>query len=67
MRNRQQQAGVVEAREAVKQANETLKQGRSIILFTVVTIIFVCPSTLITFILTEISSYPYRFAQAYSA
>jgi hypothetical protein len=32
---------VVEAREAVKQATETLKQGRSIMLFTVVTIIFV--------------------------
>ncbi len=38
---KQQQAGVVEAREAVKQATETLKQGRSIMLFTVVTIIFV--------------------------
>jgi hypothetical protein len=37
---KQQQAGVVEAREAVKQATETLKQGRSIMLFTVVTIIF---------------------------
>jgi type IV secretory pathway TraG/TraD family ATPase VirD4 len=31
---------VIEAREAVKQATETLKQGRSIMLFTVVTIIF---------------------------
>jgi hypothetical protein len=38
---KQQQAGVVEAREAVKQAAETLKQGRSIMLFTVVTIVFV--------------------------
>lgn len=37
---KQQQAGVIEAREAVKQATETLKQGRSIMLFTVVTIIF---------------------------
>ena len=44
---KQQQAGVIEAREAVKQAKETLKQGRSIMLFTVVTILFVssfgCP------------------------
>jgi hypothetical protein len=38
---KQQQAGVIEAREAVKQAKETLKQGRSIILFTVVSIVFV--------------------------
>jgi hypothetical protein len=37
---KQQQAGVIEAREAVKQATETLKQGRSIMLFTVVTIVF---------------------------
>jgi hypothetical protein len=37
---KQQQAGVVEAREAVKQATETLKQGRSIMLFTIITIIF---------------------------
>jgi hypothetical protein len=41
---KQQQAGVIEAREAVKQAAETLKQGQSIMLFTVVTIIFVSPS-----------------------
>jgi len=38
---KQQQAGVIEAREAVKQAALTLKQGQSIMLFTVVTIIFV--------------------------
>lgn len=38
---KQQQSGIFEAREAVKQATETLKQGRSIMLFTVVTIIFV--------------------------
>ena len=37
---KQQQAGAIEAREAVKQATETLKQGRSIMLFTVVTIVF---------------------------
>ncbi|KAG9240812.1 hypothetical protein BJ878DRAFT_524053 [Calycina marina] len=40
MELKQQQAGVVEAREAVKQGEESLKQGRSIMLFTVVTIIF---------------------------
>lgn len=38
---KQQQSGIFDAREAVKQATETLKQGRSIMLFTVVTIIFV--------------------------
>jgi hypothetical protein len=38
---KQQQAGVVEAREAVKQGEETLRQGRSIMLFTIVTIVFV--------------------------
>jgi hypothetical protein len=38
---KQQQAGVIEAREAVKNAAETLKQGQSIMLFTVVTLIFV--------------------------
>jgi hypothetical protein len=38
---KQQQAGVVEAREAVKQGEETLRQGRSIMLFTIVTITFV--------------------------
>ncbi|KAK4247520.1 hypothetical protein C7999DRAFT_41176 [Corynascus novoguineensis] len=37
---KQQQAGVIEAREAVKQAQLTLKQGQSIMIFTVVTIIF---------------------------
>lgn len=37
---KQQQAGVIEAREAVKQAAETLRQGQSIMLFTVVTIVF---------------------------
>jgi hypothetical protein len=32
---KQQQAGVVEAREVVKQGEETLKQGRAIMLFTI--------------------------------
>src|SRR5579871_4015213 len=38
---KQQQAGVIEAREAVKQATATLEQGKSIMLFTIVTIVFV--------------------------
>ena len=38
---KQQQAGVIEAREAVMQGHETLTQGKSIMLFTVVTVIFV--------------------------
>lgn len=31
---------MVEAREAVKQGEETLRQGRAIMLFTVITIVF---------------------------
>jgi hypothetical protein len=38
---KQQQAGVVEARESVKQGEETLRQGRAIMLFTIITIVFV--------------------------
>lgn len=34
----------LEAREAVEQGRETLRQGRTIMLFTVVTIIFVSQS-----------------------
>ncbi|KAK3988722.1 magnesium transport protein cora [Cladorrhinum sp. PSN332] len=37
---KQQQASVIEAREAVNQAQLTLKQGQSIMIFTIVTIIF---------------------------
>ncbi|KAK7990398.1 hypothetical protein PG990_014678 [Apiospora arundinis] len=37
---KQQQAGVVQAWQAVNQSNETIKQGRSIMMFTLVTIVF---------------------------
>ncbi|KAI1207865.1 uncharacterized protein F4807DRAFT_168597 [Annulohypoxylon truncatum] len=37
---KQQQAGVVQAWQAVKQSEETIKQGRSIMMFTLVTIVF---------------------------
>ncbi|KAI1373718.1 hypothetical protein F4677DRAFT_186798 [Hypoxylon crocopeplum] len=37
---KQQQASVVQAWQAVKQSNESVKQGRSIMMFTVVTIVF---------------------------
>ncbi|KAI8631550.1 hypothetical protein F5Y19DRAFT_473222 [Xylariaceae sp. FL1651] len=37
---KQQQAGVVQAWQAVKQSQESIKQGRSIMTFTLVTIIF---------------------------
>ncbi|KAI1370949.1 hypothetical protein F4677DRAFT_325871 [Hypoxylon crocopeplum] len=37
---KQQQAGVIEAREAVRNGEEVYKQGQSIMLFTVITIIF---------------------------
>lgn len=38
---KQQQAGVVQAWQAVNQSNEAIKQGRSILVFTIVTIVFV--------------------------
>ena len=38
---KQQQAGVVEAQESVKQGEETLRQSGTLMLFTIVTIIFV--------------------------
>jgi hypothetical protein len=41
---KQQQAGVIEAGEAVELARVTLFQGRTIMLFTIVTIVFVCHS-----------------------
>ncbi|KAI1080947.1 hypothetical protein F5B20DRAFT_84801 [Whalleya microplaca] len=37
---KQQQASVVQAWQAVKQSEETIKQGRSIMMFTLVTIVF---------------------------
>ncbi|PVH76685.1 hypothetical protein DL98DRAFT_464692 [Cadophora sp. DSE1049] len=37
---KQQQASVVQARKSVQQTEETLRQGRSIMLFTIITIIF---------------------------
>lgn len=38
---KQQQASVVQAYEAMKQGEETVRQGKAIMVFTVVTIIFV--------------------------
>jgi hypothetical protein len=38
---KQQQAGVVESRESVKHGEETLRQVRAIMLFTIITIVFV--------------------------
>lgn len=38
---KQQQASVMQAWQAVNQANKTIKQGRSIMMFTLVTIVFV--------------------------
>jgi hypothetical protein len=38
---KQQQASVVEAQESVKQGEVTLQQGNTLMLFTIVTIIFV--------------------------
>ncbi|TVY93931.1 hypothetical protein LAWI1_G000709, partial [Lachnellula willkommii] len=58
---KQQQAGVVEAREAVKQGEETLKQGRAIMLFTIVTIVFVSPAYHVHAPLTNITKLPLSF------
>lgn len=38
---KQQQAGVVQAWQSVKYSNEAMRQGRSILVFTIVTIVFV--------------------------
>jgi len=38
---KQQQASIIEARAAIRRADESVTQGRSIIVFTVVTIFFV--------------------------
>ena len=38
---KQQQANVVEAKAAIRRADESVLQGRSIVVFTVVTIFFV--------------------------
>jgi hypothetical protein len=40
---KQQQASVIQAYQAIKQGEETVRQGRAIMLFTVMTIIFVRP------------------------
>jgi hypothetical protein len=38
---KQQQAGIIEAKAAIKRADEAVLQGRSIVVFTVFTIFFV--------------------------
>jgi hypothetical protein len=38
---KQQQANIIEAKAAIRRADETVLQGRSIVVFTVVTIFFV--------------------------
>jgi hypothetical protein len=44
---KQQQAGIIEAKAAIKRADEAVLQGRSIVVFTVFTVFFVnirpCP------------------------
>lgn len=41
---KQQQASVVQAYEAMKQGEETVRQGKAIMVFTVMTILFVWDS-----------------------
>jgi hypothetical protein len=38
---KQQQAGIIEAKAAIKRADEAVLQGRSIVVFTVFTVFFV--------------------------
>jgi hypothetical protein len=38
---KQQQAGIIEAKAAIKRADEAILQGRSILVFTVFTVFFV--------------------------
>lgn len=38
---KQQQAGVVQAWQAIQQGEESVKQGRAIMMFTIITIVFV--------------------------
>jgi len=38
---KQQQSGIIEAKAAIRRADESVVQGRSIVVFTVVTIFFV--------------------------
>ena len=38
---KQQQSNIIEAKAAIQRADETVLQGRSIVVFTVVTIFFV--------------------------
>lgn len=45
MAQKQQQANLVQAWESARQASETTSQGRAIMMFTVVTIIFVSCKT----------------------
>lgn len=44
---KQQQAAVVQAWQSVQQAEEAVKQGRAIMVFTVITIIFVSRGSII--------------------
>ena len=46
---KQQQAGIVQAYQAMKQGEETMRQGKAIMLFTIMTIVFVSASPPIVF------------------
>ncbi|TGJ87834.1 hypothetical protein E0Z10_g958 [Xylaria hypoxylon] len=47
---KQQQASVVQAWQAVRQSEETIKQGRSIMVFTLATIVFPCAQLPLSFL-----------------
>lgn len=43
---KQQQAGIVQAYQAMKQNEETMRQGKAIMLFTIMTIVFVSATSI---------------------
>jgi hypothetical protein len=69
---KQQQAGIIEAKAAIRRADESVIQGRSIVVFTVVTIFFVSIPGFFRdrrgrMLNPRIHSYPSRSSRLYSA
>ena len=46
---KQQQASIVEAKAAIRRADESVRQGRAIMAFTIVTIFFVSPNIITSY------------------
>lgn len=63
---KQQQASILEAKAAKIRADESIKQGRSIIAFTIVTIFFVRQQNLLSWLLLTYISYPWVSSPRFS-